>query len=71
MKARGKREARRPWYTNGNAPSPEKGVIRRKIFRPFRPERRILNKPGMTRFALALAFIFRAFGVGLLGQSQV
>jgi hypothetical protein len=37
-KARGKREARRPWYTNRTPSSPEGGVIPR-IFRPFRPER--------------------------------
>jgi hypothetical protein len=36
--------------------SPEKGVIFAYVFRPFRPERHILNKPGATRFALAPGF---------------
>ena len=56
MKARGKCEARRPWYTNQTSHSPERGVIPRALFRPFRPERCVLHKPGATRFALAPGF---------------
>ena len=52
MKARGKREARRPWY-NESMPLALKG---RNIFRPFRPDYVYCIKPGATRFALAPGF---------------
>jgi hypothetical protein len=39
MIAKGKREARRPWIeSKKNASSPGKGVIRVRLFQPFRPQ---------------------------------
>jgi hypothetical protein len=43
MKARGKREARRPWILSQKAWSPEKGEIPRRVFRPFRPSPRFFS----------------------------
>ncbi len=63
MKARGKREARRPWYMNQNAPSPEKGVI---YFGPSGLVAHIALNQGRRASRLPLAFIFRAFGASRL-----
>ena len=52
MRARGKREARRPWYTNQSTPA-LKGRNMLEIFRPFMPDHTALRKPEPTRFALA------------------
>ena len=61
MKARGKREARRPWYTNRSRPSPERGVI---YFGPSGLTARTGQDQGRRASRLPLAFIFRAFGAG-------
>jgi hypothetical protein len=56
MKARGKCEARRPWYTNQTPPSPERGVIPRVYFGPSGLNGAYCINQGPTRFALASGF---------------
>jgi hypothetical protein len=65
MKARGKREARRPWYVKQRTSQPYMGVI----FRPFRPYAVLhLRNQGRCASRLPLAFIFRAFGAALSSE---
>jgi hypothetical protein len=65
MIARGKREAkraRRPWLSTSKRGQGLKGRNKRRRIRPFRAESLVNSLPGATRFALALAVIFRAVG---------
>jgi len=69
MKARGKREARRPWSSNQERDQGLKGRNIRRGISPFQGSTHFFDRiqGRRARFAsrLPLAFIFRAFGAAL------
>jgi len=70
MKARGKREARRPW---SNTPNAAQGPERPEyVLRPFSGLLQIfVSLPGATRFALAPGYYIPHFGAEFTGMVQI